>query len=95
MRFTKSYNNFTLHQDDRINITEVYAKGDTFSEMLANCEVYAEDWHGNPVSIDFESLRDSDAAVIRADMAHYVHTLSEDESLTNDGVLAIQYREDE
>lgn len=72
-KFSKEYNNFTTERDERISITNVYASGADMGEMVSNIELHAEDWHGNPVELPFESLHQLDDSTIRADIAEFLH----------------------
>lgn len=91
--FEHSYKCFTMEQDERLNITQVCAKGTTMGEMLSNIEVYAEDWHGNPVDMPFESLSVKDSVIIRADIAHFLHCVAAGPKLGNGGEPVISYPE--
>lgn len=91
-KFSKQYKNFTTERDDRISITSVYATGADMGEMVSNIELYAEDWHGNPVELPFESLHQRDDVLIRADIAEFLHNLMAEE-LGNDGEPITSYCE--
>lgn len=45
-RFTKSFKHFTLTNDDRFNLTEIETTGSTVEEMVDNCKISVESWHG-------------------------------------------------
>lgn len=47
MTFHKEYSNWTIKGDERYNIVEISGHGDTLDELLDNCQVFVEDWHGN------------------------------------------------
>lgn len=89
--FEKYYENFVTERDDRISITSIRAKGANMGQMVSNIEVYAKDWHGNSVDMPFESLHRHDEAVIRADIAAFLHIQETD--FGNGGEPVRQYSE--
>lgn len=59
-----------LCHDDRITLSELCTKGETLEDILANLEIYAEDWHGNPVDIGLDDL-------VAADYDYVVQQIAE------------------
>lgn len=48
-RYCKEFKNWTCRDDERISITHIEANGRYLEEMLDNCHISFEDWHGNEV----------------------------------------------
>jgi hypothetical protein len=62
-QFSKSFTDWTITSDDRVQITYISSKGNTIDELFDNAEISFEDWHGNPIYFDYtaQDLSDSDA----------------------------------
>ena len=65
-RFTHSFVNWTLTQDDRLMLTHVDTHGTDLDDFLCNASISIEDWHGNAMdgwNLEDLSKRDHDAVV--------------------------------
>lgn len=66
--FNAEFSNFPipLHSDNRLNLVGIEASGSDLQECLENCMIYVEDWHGNFVDMDFDSLSEVDRKFVEA-----------------------------
>jgi hypothetical protein len=59
-QFEKSFKVFPCEHNETINIELIKSQGDTVKDLIESIEIYASDWNGNEVSLDFESLSTKD-----------------------------------
>ena len=70
----KNFDHWVMADDERYNITRLESHGKTLEELIDNCEISIEDWHGNVARIYWtvEDLSKKDYELVIAELERWI-----------------------